>query len=360
MDASRFRAEFPVVESTTYLDAATAGPVPRCGAGAMGKAITEAMDRGRGDAAHWARLARALSALKDAVARMLKCTAADIAVVRSARHGTSRLLAAIDLGPGDEILVSDCEDASLVELLQARAATRRFTCRSVRFGEIADEINAKTKLVVCSHVSPLDGRIADVEAIRSTGARLLLDGSQALGAIPVDVATVGCDAYLASGDKWTCGPPGIAYLYVTSELARELDIISPMQMYRMHAGHGSEADEPVMAARLEDSLPGAPEVAWALSAMGLEAEAGLDWMAERAASGAAALAECLSERGVEVLPRGPSTIVSWRSPDTDATLGRFSAKGILVTGLPADGALRAAVGAWSCKEDLERLIDAAA
>ena len=53
-----------------------------------------------------------------------------------------------------------------------------------------------------------DGPV-DAAALRETGASVLLDGAQGLGAIPVDVGVLGCDYYAASGQKWLCGPLGM-------------------------------------------------------------------------------------------------------------------------------------------------------
>ena len=71
-----------------------------------------------------------------------------------------------------------------------------------------------TRLVACSHVSWLNGQVVDTDALRGAGAPVLLDGAQGIGAVPVDVAALGCDYYAASGQKWLCGPSGSGYLYV--------------------------------------------------------------------------------------------------------------------------------------------------
>ena len=67
----------------------------------------------------------------------------------------------------------------------------------------------------------------------------------------------------------------------------------------------------------------------------------------------------LAERGVEVAPRGRSTLVSWLSPDPEADVERLAAERIVVRHLPGRGLVRASVGAWSNDEDIERLANAA-
>src|SRR5438477_574835 len=52
----------------------------------------------------------------------------------------------------------------------------------------------------------------------------LLDGAQGVGAIPIDVTALGCDAYAGAGQKWLCGPDGTGMLYVSPKLRAQIDI----------------------------------------------------------------------------------------------------------------------------------------
>jgi selenocysteine lyase/cysteine desulfurase len=67
----------------------------------------------------------------------------------------------------------------------------------------------------------------------------------------------------------------------------------------------------------------------------------------------------LAERGVELAPRGRSTLVSWRSADAEVDVRRLADQGIVVRFLPGLGLVRASVGAWTSEEDLERLASSA-
>jgi L-cysteine/cystine lyase len=89
-------------------------------------------------------------------------------------------------------------------------------------------------------------------------------------------------------------------------------------------------------------------------------EAGWDWVHERAASLAQSLAERLTECGLEVAPRGRSTLVSWSAEDPQAEVERLAASGFVVRSIPGAGLIRASVGAWSSEEELEDLANVAA
>jgi L-cysteine/cystine lyase len=194
----------------------------------------------------------------------------------------------------------------------------------------------------------------------ATGVPVLLDAAQAVGAVPVDVRSLGVDFYAGSGQKWLCGPEGSGCLYVRRERLDDLVVPWP--------GYGSVADphdalgfEPAATAkRLDHGFPPGVRNAWAVESLAVLEEAGLDWIHDRAATLAASLAEGLAERGLEVLPRGRSTLVSWKHPDPESEVARLAEAGFIVRQIPAFGVVRASVGAWSSEEELERLVATAA
>ena len=109
-------------------------------------------------------------------------------------------------GPGDEVLTSDEEHPGLLRRWPPRARGAASPSAGAVRASSPRRGRARTKLVACSHVSWITGEVVDCEALAATGAPVLLDGAQGLGAVPVDVASLGCDFYAASGQKWLCGP----------------------------------------------------------------------------------------------------------------------------------------------------------
>jgi L-cysteine/cystine lyase len=79
---------------------------------------------------------------------------------------------------------------------------------------------------------------------------------------------------------------------------------------------------------------------------------------ERARTLAARLAEMLSERGREPVPRGESTLISFPSPDPEAERAELAEQGVVIRNIPGRECLRASVGAWNDEGDLERLLGA--
>jgi L-cysteine/cystine lyase len=200
------------------------------------------------------------------------------------------------------------------------------------------------------------GEVVDVPALVATGVPVLLDAAQALGAVPVDVNALGCDFYAASGQKWLCGPEGSGCLYVRPERLDDLLVPWPAYGSLADAHDALESDWAEGVARLDHGFPAGLRSAWALASLGVFEAAGWEWVHTRAASLAAWLAETLSARGLDVRPRGRSTLVSWAVADADAEVARLAGEGVIVRSIPAFGLLRASVGAWTFEEELERLV----
>ncbi|MGA8400754.1 MAG: cysteine desulfurase [Stellaceae bacterium] len=128
------------------------------------------------------------------------------------------------LKPGDEIIVSDLEHHSnfvpwqmICERMGARFRVAP-TGPDGGFDLAAFEsmLSLRTKMVAVTHVSNVTGAILPVERIvelaHAKGAKVLVDGCQAIPRMPVDVRAIGCDFYVFSGHK-AYGPSGIGVLW---------------------------------------------------------------------------------------------------------------------------------------------------
>jgi selenocysteine lyase/cysteine desulfurase len=349
------RAEFPVLERVAYLNAGTQGPVPARATAAAARELERERDEERGGHAHFEHLIGLGERLRGRLGGLLGCGADEVALTGSTTDGMNAVLAALDLGRGDEVLTSDEEHPGVLGPLAAGRARRGFEVRVAPFGELAAAVGPRTKLVACSHVSWISGRVVDTATLAASDALVLLDGAQGLGAIPTSVGGLGCDFYGAAGQKWLCGPDNTGVLYVRRELARELP--SPWVSYTTLADPSNALDcGPAPGARRFDLGFSGPLWAWSLAALDVLEEAGLDFVLERGPALAEELARRLADAGADVPPRDRTTLVSWRSAEANAEVQRLEDAGVRVRELPGRGLVRASVGAWSDEDDLERLL----
>jgi len=138
------------------------------------------------------------------------------------------------LARGDEILVSEMEHHSnLVPWIEAA----RVTGAVVRTIPVTDEglldldvyeelLGHHTKIVAVAHKSNVLGTINPVaemaKAAHDVGAFVVVDGAQAAAHMPVDLNTLGADAYAFSAHKML-GPTGVGVLWARPEVLEEMD-----------------------------------------------------------------------------------------------------------------------------------------
>ena len=140
-----------------------------------------------------------------------------------------------NIGPGDEIIVSNMEHHSNIVPWQILCEEKGSVLRVVPIDDsgelLLDEyekmLSPRTKLVSITHVSNALGTIVPVEQIialaHAQSIPVMLDGAQAVPHMPVDVRALDCDFYVFSGHK-LFGPTGIGVLYGKAEM---LDAMPP-------------------------------------------------------------------------------------------------------------------------------------
>lgn len=136
---------------------------------------------------------------------------------------------------GDEIIVSTMEHhANIVpwQMLCQRTGAKLRVIEVDEVGVLDLEhykalLNGRTKIVAVTHASNVLGTVNPVQEIaqlaRSVGAKVLVDGAQAIAHTPVDVQQLGVDFYVFSSHK-IYGPTGIGVLYGREEL---LEVMPP-------------------------------------------------------------------------------------------------------------------------------------
>jgi L-cysteine/cystine lyase len=354
VDPAALRAQFPVFERFAYLNAGTCGPLPATAVRASGEVLEAAAAGGR-FMGYFERMMELQAHQRAAYAALLGGEPADVALTTSTSEGIVRVLAGLELGPGDEVLTSTEEHPGLLGPLTA-LRRRGVQVRAVALGHIADAVSGATRLVACSHVGWVSGRVAP--DMRGLDVPVLFDGAQGAGAVPVDVGTLGCDFYAAPGQKWLCGPVGTGMLWVSPAWHDRLAASGPTYVNLEEPGLGLDATPHPGARRHDTSALSLEACAGAAAAFVALAEFGWAEVHRRAITLAAALAAALQEAGRTVAPRGDTTLVSWEDEDPPATRDRLAAAGVVLRDLPGTPLVRASVGAWNDESDLERLLAA--
>lgn len=152
-----------------------------------------------------------------------------IVVVPSASYGLSTAARNIKVGKGDSIILINEQFPSNVYPWQRLAAETGATISMVKppdqlegrgkgwNARILESIVPGTRIVAMGNVHWADGTRFDLEAVgkraREIGAKLVIDGTQSVGALPFDVAKVKPDVMVCAGYKWLMGPYSIGLAY---------------------------------------------------------------------------------------------------------------------------------------------------
>ncbi len=247
-DVERIRADFPILyrevhgKLLVYLDSGASAQKPR--------SVIEAMDHAyRFEYANVHRGLHHLSnaatenfeAARETVRRFLNAASADEIVftrnATSAINLVANVLGQQEIGEGDEIVLSIMEHhANIVPwhfLRERQGAVLKWLPMSDRGELLIDEldrmITKKTKIVAITHMSNVLGTVNPVKDIiriaHAKGVPVLIDGSQAVVHMPVDVRDLDADFYVFTGHK-TYGPTGIGVLYAKKH---HLDALPPYE-----------------------------------------------------------------------------------------------------------------------------------
>ena len=244
LDVARIREDFPLLarevngKPLVYFDNANTSQKPR--------AVIEAVDDFY--RRHNANVARAVHTLgeeatsayeatRDKLARFINAPSRDEIVFTSGTTQAINLVAYSyllpRLEPGDEIVITQMEHhADIVpwQILGERAGAKLKVAPITEKGELIvekyiDLLTPRVKLAGIVHVSNVLGTINPVaeiaRAAKKRGIPLLVDGSQAMPHMPVDVRALGCDFYALTGHKMF-GPTGTGALWARKELLRDM------------------------------------------------------------------------------------------------------------------------------------------
>ena len=228
------RADFPSLSSGWhYLDTAATALTPQAVIDAELRALGEDYATvHRGVYAKSANMTLAYEAARATIARFIGARPDDCIFVSGATEGINIVAHSwgnANIKAGDRILLSQLEHHSNIvpwQLLAERTGAEIDVCPLTDDGRIdldAAEamLTEQHKLVAFAHVSNVLGSVLDapraVALAHKVGAKILIDGCQAVPRLPVNVAELGADFYVFSGHK-LYGPTGIGVLWAKAEL----------------------------------------------------------------------------------------------------------------------------------------------
>ncbi|MBL0939214.1 MAG: aminotransferase class V-fold PLP-dependent enzyme [Gemmatimonadaceae bacterium] len=228
----RFREEFPILSTSTYLVSNSLGAMPRTVATMLGQYAEEWQTRGvRAWAEGWWEMPLTLG---NRIAPLIGAESGQVVMVPTVTQGMCTILSALDYPASRNEVVMTALDFPSVkyayDALAPRLGARIVDVPSddqlgIDIERLLNSITERTRLVAISHVLFRSAYIMDAARIcakaREVGALVALDAYHSVGVIPVDVQALGVDFLCGGVLKWLCGGPGGCFLYAAPAMSEQ-------------------------------------------------------------------------------------------------------------------------------------------
>jgi selenocysteine lyase/cysteine desulfurase len=169
--------------------------------------------------------------LKTLFAKIINAKEANrVSIIPAVSYGIATVAKNLKTHSGQNIVVAEAQFPSNVYTWRELAKDKNLNIKTVPYpietregraaiwnNRILESIDNQTVLVALSHTHWANGSKFDLKRIsdraHEVGAILVVDGTQSVGALPIDVEAMGIDALVCGGYKWLMGPYTLGYAY---------------------------------------------------------------------------------------------------------------------------------------------------
>jgi cysteine desulfurase / selenocysteine lyase len=371
LDLERYRLEFPLVCSSTYLNHAAVSPISCRVSNAMTGLMQDVQYFG---ARHFDEWIEHIESARRSAAQLLNADSREIAFIPNTSTAISLFANALEWETGHEVVSIEGEFPTNYypwKALERKGVRIRQIPQSggeIRLDSIAGALTSRTRVVAVSFVQFLSGYRLDLNKLgRMCADRdvlLFVDAIQGWGAFPIDVKAAKITALAASGHKWLLGPGGCGVLFVQKELAEQL-LPSIVGWLSVEGWHDFAPREPVWraaAGRFECGTPNLAGIYGLGAAFELLSEVGLGVIGDRVLGLTDRLRRGLAQSGYRIY--GPtareacSGIVTFlpRAEESAEDLAqRFESHGIIVS--VRSGMVRVSPHFYNNDAEIDRVLE---
>lgn len=342
MSFDDFRDQFPLVSEYTFLNHAATSPLPTC----VVQAMENHLFRRQYLPKYRDELKSSVEEARATMAALINVSPDEIAFVENTATGISIAANGLPLEPGDEIILTDMEyPANVYPWVNLGRKGIKVHIIPNHMGGLDMDVlkavvNERTKVVTVSSVEFLSGYRTDLAAMgafcRQRGICFVVDAIQSLGVIPMDVRASQIDFMATGGPKWLLGPRGQGFLFCRREVVDEISpvltgaggVVGKDDYLNYDMTFLSDASRFHIGALNETSIAGLKAAAEMLMAVGIAK------IESRVLELTDVLIKELQDRGYPIFsnlePRHRSAIVTFETPDADATCAKLTAHNVIV------------------------------
>ena len=367
----RYRDEFPILATSTYLVSNSLGAMPRTVPERLAEYAQQWATLGvRAWAQGWWEMPVSVG---DEIAPLIGAGAGEVAMVPNVSVGQAQVLSALDYGGGRDTIVMTALDFPSVRYvydeLAARLGARIVVVPSddgvgVSEERLLEAIDERTRLVAISHVLFRSAYVLDVARIaahaHSVGALVSLDAYHSVGVLPVDVHALGADFLTGGVLKWLCGGPGGCFLWVRPEVGATIaPALTGWQAHRHPFAFEPEMEYADAAWRWLGGTPVIPALFAATEGPRILRSVGIDAVRAKSVRQTSRLIELADARGYPVTaPRDPARrggTIAFDVPHAREVALALLADNVIVDYRPGAG-IRVAPHFYTSDEELEAAV----
>jgi len=360
-DLLDYRAEFPILERTTYLINHSLGAMPRGVEERLAEYARMWRERGvRAWGEGWWELPMTVG---DQIGRIVGAPAGTTVMHQNVAVAEAVVLSCFTPTPERNRIVYERANFPSVRYLYQSRSDLEVVVREDD-GGILEAIDERTLLVPISHVLFKSGEIQDVEPIvrraHEVGAHVILDAYQSAGVVPLDVTALDVDFAVGGSVKWLLGGPGNGWLYVRPDLADRLEpTVTGWQAHEQPFAFEEEMRYADGAARFLTGTPNVPAHYAGTAGYDLVEEVGVQRIRESSLRQTSRLIELADDAGFEIRsPRDPARrggTVTVHVPEFAAVHRELGDRGVICDFRP-DAGIRLGPHFFTSDEELETAI----
>lgn len=242
-----YRSQFPGLKNKAYFNYGGQGVMPQKALAAIAKSQEYIQEIGpfSDGRNHW--VATEAHQTRKAIAFELAVSPETITLTENTTSGCNIALWGLGWQPGDHLLMTDSEHPGVIAAvaeIQRRFKIEVSICPlipTLNQGDaveaIAQHLRPNTRLLLLSHILWNTGQLLPLDRILQlchevnqqpehkgfrNRIKVLIDGAQSVGALPLNISEIDVDFYGFTGHKWWGGPTGVGALYIHPEVQKKL------------------------------------------------------------------------------------------------------------------------------------------
>ena len=178
-------------------------------------------------------LPRKIEEVRHKLAQFIGASPDEVVITRNTTEGINFVVSGLDLGQGDEVILSTMEHPGGTHPWRLKAKRYGITIKEVPIGfppksvdefvaSFEKEITLRTKVISISHTVYISGLISPIKELckmaHDKGILVLADSAHGIGMLDLDMKEMGADFFATSPYKWMGAPTGVGVLFVRQDV----------------------------------------------------------------------------------------------------------------------------------------------